>query len=255
MKAASRSTTRGRGSVCPRAGALALAVLSLTLLPPAGARAAKLGGPYFVEDAEIGPVGSCETEQWASSARNGDHIYVFSPACVVRLGAPVEIGTNLVNFRSDGFVDPTVSLTGKTVPIPLPGGGRAGFGLALSGAFVWDMNSNSLNGLILNIPLSYDFNDALRLNVNVGAQYNADPSLLIATAGLGVSWNFVDQWSVISEVFAFMAPGLTNPRFQTGLRYNPIKAVDCDFIYGRNITGEGVNWFTVALTVRIGDDN
>jgi hypothetical protein len=52
-----------------------------------------------------------------------------------------------------------------------------------------------------------------------------------------------------------MAPGLTNPRFQTGLRYNPIKAVDCDFIYGRNITGEGVNWFTVALTVRIGDND
>jgi hypothetical protein len=255
MKAASPSTTRGQGSVCPRAGALALAVLSLTLLPPAGARAAKLGGPYFVDDAEIGPVGSCEFEQWASSAQNGDHIYVFSPACVVRLGAPVEIGTNLVNFRSDGVLDPTVSLTAKTVPIPLPGGGRPGFGLALSGAFVWDMTSNSLNSMILNIPLTYDFSKTLRLNVNVGAQYNADPSALLATAGLGVSWNFVDQWSVISEVFAFMAPGLTTPRFQTGLRYNPIKAVDCDFIYGRNITGEGVNWFTVALTVRIGDDN
>jgi hypothetical protein len=255
MKAASRSMTRGQGSVCPRAGALALAVLSLTLLPPAGARAAKLGGPYFVDDAEIGPVGSCEFEQWASSAQNGDHIYVFSPACVVRLGAPVEIGTNLVNFRSDGVLDPTISLTGKTVPIPLPGGGRPGFGLALSGAFVWDMTSNSLNSMILNIPLTYDFSEKLRLNVNVGAQYNADPSLLLATAGLGVSWNFGNQWSIISEVFAFMAPGQTNPRFQTGLRYNPIKAVDCDFIYGRNITGEGANWFTVALTVRIGDDN
>jgi hypothetical protein len=255
MKAASRSMTRGQGSVCPRAGALALAVLSLTLLPPAGARAAKLGGPYFVDDAEIGPVGSCEFEQWASSAQNGDHIYVFSPACVVRLGAPVEIGTNLVNFRSDGVIDATASLTAKTVPIPLPGGGRPGFGLALSGAFVWDMTSNSLNSLILNIPLTYDFSEKLRLNVNVGAQYNADPSLLLATAGLGVSWNFANQWSIISEVFAFMAPGQTNPRFQTGLRYNPIKAVDCDFIYGRNITGEGANWFTVALTVRIGDDN
>ena len=255
MKAASHSTTRGQGSVCARAGALGLAVLVLALLPLAGARAAKLGGPYFVDDAEIGPVGSCETEQWASSARNGDHIYVFSPACVVRLGAPVEIGTNLVNFRSDGFVDPTVSLTGKTVPIPLPGGGRPGFGLALSGAFVWDMNSNSLNSLILNVPLSYDFNEKLRLNVNVGAQYNADPSLLIATGGLGVSWNFADQWSIISEVFAFVAPGQTNPRYQTGLRYNPIKAVDCDFIYGRNLTGEGANWFTVALTVRVGADD
>jgi hypothetical protein len=197
MKAASRSMTRGQGSVCARAGALALAVLMLALLPATKAGAAKLGGPYFVDDAEIGPVGSCETEQWASSARNGDHIYVFSPACVVRLGAPVEIGTNLVNFRSDGVIDATASLTAKTVPIPLPGGGRPGFGLALSGAFVWDMTSNSLNSLILNVPLSYDFSKSLRVNVNVGAQYNADPSVLLATAGVGVSWNFIDQWSVI----------------------------------------------------------
>jgi hypothetical protein len=263
MKADSRSTTRRQGSVRAHAGPLALAVLFLTLLSVAGAHAARLGGPYFVDDAEIGPVGSCETEQWASSARNGDHIYVFSPACVVRLGAPVEIGTNLVNFRSDGIIDATASLTAKTVPIPLPGGGRPGFGLALSGAFVWDMTSNSLNSLILNIPLTYDFSKTLRLNVNVGAQYNADPSLLLATAGLGVSWNFADQWSIISEVFALMGPGQTNPlgprqtnpRFQTGLRYNPIKAVDCDFIYGRNLTGEGANWFTVALTVRIGDND
>jgi hypothetical protein len=72
---------------------------------------------------------------------------------------------------------------------------------------------------------------------------------------VGVSWNFVDQWSIISEMFALMGPGQTNPRFQTGLRYNPIKAVDCDFIYGRNLTGKGANWFTVALTVRIGEDN
>ena len=92
MNAASGSATRGLGSACARAGALGLAVLALALPPLAGARAGKLGGPYFIEDAEIGPVGSCETEQWASSAHNGDHIYVASPACVVSLGAPVEIG-------------------------------------------------------------------------------------------------------------------------------------------------------------------
>jgi hypothetical protein len=255
MNAASRSATRGQGSACARAGTLGLAVLVLALPPLAGARAAKQGGPYFVDDAEIGPVGSCEFSQFASSAHNGDHIYGFSPACVVGLGAPVEIGSNLLNFRSDGVVDPLVSLTGKTVPIPLPGGGRPGFGLALSGEFVWDTTTNTLNNLFINVPLTYDFNDRLRLNVNVGALYNANPSVLLATVGLGVSWNFVDRWTVISEVFALVGPGETNPRFQTGLRYNPIKAVDCDFIYGHNLTGEGANWFTVALTVRIGDDN
>jgi len=168
-----------QASACARAGALGLAVLALALPPLAG----KLGGPYFIEDAEIGPVGSCETEQWAASAHNGDHIYVASPACVVGLGAPVEIGASLFNFRSDGVVDPVVALSAKTVPIPLPGGGLPGFGLALSGTIAWDMNTKSLSNLFINIPLSYDFSPTLRLNVNVGALYNADPSLLIATAG------------------------------------------------------------------------
>jgi hypothetical protein len=34
--------------------------------------AAQLGGAYFVDDAEIGPVGSCEVESWASFAGNSD---------------------------------------------------------------------------------------------------------------------------------------------------------------------------------------
>jgi hypothetical protein len=69
-----------------------------------------------------------------------------------------------------------------------------------------------------------------------------------------VSWNFVDQWSIISEVFALLGPQQTNPRFQTGIRYSPTKDVDWDFIYGRNLTGEQANWITVALTFRIGDN-
>ena len=59
---------------------------------------------------------------------------------------------------------------------------------------------------------------------------------------------------MISEVFALIGPGQSNPRFQSGLRYSPTKDIDCDLIYGRNLTGEGANWITVALTVRIGDN-
>ena len=86
-------------------------------------------------------------------------------------------------------------------------------------------------------------------------QYNdGDPRGLFATGGVGVSWNFVPQWSVISEVFAIMGPGQSNPRAQSGLRYSPTKDIDWDLIYGRNLTGEGANWITVALTIRIGDN-
>jgi hypothetical protein len=213
--------------------------------------AARLGGAYYVDDAEIGKSGSCEIETWSSFARTGDRIAVFSPACVVDVGRPVEIGTNLVDLRSDGQEDVLATLTAKTVPIPI---GQNGFGLAIAGAIVYDPLNQTGSGLIINVPVSFEFSKQLRLNINFGAQYysGGEPNGLFATAGAGVSWNFVPQWSVISEVFALMGPGQTNPRFQTGLRYSPTKDIDCDVIYGRNLLGERTNWITVGLTVRIG---
>ena len=48
-------------------------------------------------------------------------------------------------------------------------------------------------------------------------QYNdGDPRGLFATGGVGVSWNFVPQWSVISEVFAIMGPGQSNRALKAG---------------------------------------
>ena len=64
--------------------AIALAIVAPTclLLSPAPAFAARLGGAYYVDDAEIEKVGVCEIESWSSFAANGDRISVFSPACV-----------------------------------------------------------------------------------------------------------------------------------------------------------------------------
>jgi hypothetical protein len=213
--------------------------------------AARLGGAYYVDDAEIGKVGSCEIESWVSFAANSDRIGVFSPACVFDLGRPVEVGTNIVGARSAGEPGGTGSLTGKTVVLPL---GRKSVGLAVAGALVYDPINHTASGAILNVPISVDLSEALRVNVNVGAQYNSGPHSWFATGGAGVSWNFVKQWSVISEVFAIVGPGQTNPRFQSGIRHSPNKNVDCDLIYGRNLTGEGAHWITFALTIRIGDN-
>lgn len=245
MGAASCLARRPPGSACSRA--LAPALFLILLLPIPQALGARLGGAYYVDDAEIGKVGSCEIESWSSFAANGDRIAVFSPACVFNLGPPVELGTNLLNLRSDNEEDYLATLTAKTVPIPI---GSTGFGLAISGAVVYDPLNRTGNGLIVNVPVTYDFSKQLRVNVNFGAQYyfNGAPHGLFATAGAGVSWNFVPEWSVISEVFALIGPGQSNPRFQSGLRYSPTKDIDCDLIYGRNLTGEGANWITVALT-------
>jgi hypothetical protein len=228
--------------------ALAFMLLLFCLEPAFGAR---LGGAYYVDDAEIGKVGSCEIESWSSFAANGDRISVFSPACVFNFGRPVELGTNLVNLRSDAEGDSLATLTAKTVPIPVVG--SKGFGLAVAGAVVYDPLNRTGNGLIINVPLTFDFGKQLRGNINFGAQYySGDPHGLFGTAGAGVSWTFVPKWSVISEVFAFLGPGQTNPRLQSGLRYSPTKRIDWDVIYGRNLTGESANWITIGLTVRTG---
>ena len=135
---------------------------------------------------------------------------------------PVELGTNLVNLRSDGEGNSLVTLTAKTVPIPIVG--SFGFGLAVAGAVVYDPLHRTGNGRIINVPMTFDLGKQLRVNVNFGAQYyDGDPHGLFGTGGAGVSWTFAPKWSVISEVFAFMGPGQTNPRVQSGLRYSPTK--------------------------------
>jgi hypothetical protein len=96
-----------------------------------------------------------------------------------------------------------------------------GFGLAIASAILYDPLNQTGSGLILNVPLRFEFNKDFRVNVNFGAQYysGGDPHGLYGTAGVGASWTFVPHWSVISEMFALMGPGQTNPRFQSGLRY------------------------------------
>ena len=132
------------------------------------------------------------------------------------------------------------------MPIPI---GPSGFGLAIAGAIIYDPGHQTGNGMIVNVPMSFDFSKRLRVNLNLGAQYNdGDPRGLFATGGAGVSWNFVDQWSVISE-----GTWSGQSAFQSGIRYSPTKNIDWDVIYGRNLTGEGANWITLALTVRVGE--
>jgi hypothetical protein len=213
----------------------------------APAAAASTGGAYFIDDADIEPVGHCEIEHWTSFAANGDRVLVSNPACVADLGRPVELGATVLRTKSGGDWDTTIAATAKTV-FKEPGG--HGWGYAMSGAITFDTNTQLLNGIIINVPVSYDFSKALRVNFNVGWQYDPSQNQNFMTGGAGFAWNFVKPLSVIGEVFAIVGPDQTNPRMQLGLRYNPVKSVDLDVIYGRNITGERSNWITVGLNFR-----
>jgi len=243
-----RSQSPGRpGPHAVRTGALRLAIFLCGSALASPCAAASLGGAYFIDDAEIEPVGGCEIEHWASFAANSDRVLVSNPACVFNLGRPIELGATVVRSRSDGIWDTTVAATAKTV---LKETGGHGWGYAVSGAVTYDVTTGVTNGLIVNIPVSYDFSKDLRVNVNTGWIYDPSRGQHFLTGGVGFAWTFKEPFSVLGEVFAVAGPGETNPRAQLGLRYNPTKQVDIDVIYGRNITGERSNWITIGMSFR-----
>ena len=217
---------------------------------PAPAAGASLGGAYFVDDAEIGSVGSCEVEHWASFAANSDHVLVSNPACVFNLGRPVELGMTYLRTRSDGQSGSTLGTSAKTTFIA---SGGHGWGMGASGSVTYDLTNGAVNGVIINVPVTYDVSKELRFNFNAGLLYDPTRDQTFATTGAGVAWNFVKPLSLLAEVFAVIGPGEANPRYQVGLRYNPIKSVDIDVIFGRNLTGERSNWITFGVNFRTGE--
>jgi len=220
------------------------------LLLPAHANAA--GGAYAVDDVEIGKPGDCKVESWVSFASNHDLNAVTSPACVVKLGIPVELGAQLQRARSGDVWTTTGGVKGKLNLIPVD---NNRIGLGLSGGTNWNLNSGANTGGFVNIPVTFQVLETFRINVNGGWQYDAVAKLHYGSWGAGFEWNLIKPVTLIGEIYGLVGPRgdpatITEPRTQLGLRLTPVSTVDLDLIWGRNIAGENANWITVGLNLR-----
>jgi hypothetical protein len=210
------------------------------------------GGAFVVDDALIGKPGECKVESWASIASNHDVVAVTSPACVMNLGIPVEAGATLVSTRSDGVWSTGAGPKAKINIVPL---GDTGFGLGLSGATLWNLNTGQNVGGNINLPLTIQASKDVRINLNAGWLYHAVARVNYGTYGAGFEWNFVQPLTLIGEIFGLAGSqqdvrSVTEPRAQLGLRWTPAEAIDIDVIYGRNISGENANWLTLGVNLR-----
>jgi hypothetical protein len=235
----------------------ALAFLAL-LFAPVAARAA--GGAYMVDDVEIGKPGDCKVESWAQAASNHDFAAVTSPACVVNLGVPVELGAAFARSRSDSVWSTGAGPKAKVNILPA-GVGKIGVGLA--GTAGWNLTTGQYTGNIIYVPVTFQLRDDFRINVNGGWQYDAIARLNAAYWGAGFEWNFVKPVTLIGEIYGMQgalpaveedeAPAprsIRGPRGQIGLRVTPRDNFDLDFIYGHNIGGENAHWLTLGLNLR-----
>jgi len=212
------------------------------------------GGAFAVDDAGIDEVGACKVESWISLASNTDLAAVSTPACVVPLFLPTELGLQAARLRTDGEWTTSATPKFKTTLVK-PEVGR--FGLAISGGGTFDLLTGANTGIFINIPITYMVSETFKLNVNTGWSYDPVNVLHYATYGAGFEWIPVEKGPVtlLAEVFGLVGERtdprtIVEPRFQAGIRITPIETIDLDLIYGRNIGGENANWVTVGLNVR-----
>src|SRR6201999_666185 len=113
-----QSRSRPLSASCARKAAPARlwAALWLAVLAPTSAYAA--GGAYVVDDAVIGKPGDCQVETWVALASNHDLQAFTQPACVVKLGIPVELTGSFARVRSEGVWQTQVGPKIKTNIVP-----------------------------------------------------------------------------------------------------------------------------------------
>jgi hypothetical protein len=234
-----------------RRAAVAVAATAATIAVANTARAA--GAAYAVDTSEVSAEGSCKLETWLSAASNNDLIGVANPACVVNMGRPVELSAQTYRFRADDEWGTGIAPKAKTKIVPSAIGS---FGLAISGTLVYDLITHENTAVFVNLPATLRLSDVVRINVNGGWILDRIVDRHYLFYGLGVDWRTPDnKWVLTAEIFgqagaAQEVATVTQPRFQTGLRWRPIDAFSIDLVYGRNVYGENANWLTVATTIR-----
>jgi hypothetical protein len=220
-------------------------------LLPGEARAA--GAAYAVDTAEVGEPGNCKVESWTSLASNHDFFAATVPTCVVNVFRPVEASVQLSRARADEEWSSAATPKLKTNLVPSAIGS---WGVALSGAASYDLSTHQNTALFATIPATLRLSNVVRINLNGGWQWDRVADRHYVTYGAGIDWRTPDNvWTLTAELFGQLgarqeAIGVTEPRFQLGLRWRPVDRFNVDLIYGRNIAGENANWLTLATVVR-----
>jgi len=210
------------------------------------------GGAYVVDVADVGAPGNCKVESWLSLADNHDFIGSVAPTCVVDFFRPVELNAQISRFRADGEWGSAVAPKAKTNIIPT---GIGTWGVAISSTAAIDLTTGEMAAVAATVPATLRLSEDMRININGGWLWDRIVDRHYLTYGLGFDWRTSDNvFTLTAEIFGLAGSsefaGVTQPRFQAGIRFRPVDRFSIDFIYGRNLVGENANWLTVATTVR-----
>ncbi|UWF47174.1 hypothetical protein NYP20_17660 [Pseudomonas sp. N3-W] len=206
------------------------------------------GGAYVVDDAGINAPGECNVDVWYQDARHSPNSSsVVSPACTFKELPTVQLGAAIQRNRADGQGETQLSPQFKA---QLFSREDLGLQLALAGSthFAFD-RAHSFDGADLNLPITWQPLEALRLNLNTGWTHAYDDGEQNHrwTWGTGVEYDLAPSLTLIAERYGQRGG---EQAWQAGPRLHIGERIDVDLIVGRSLIGERDQWLTTGATLR-----
>ena len=212
-------------------------------------KAQAAGGAYVVDDGAINAPGECNVDAWYSAHRHAGstHNSSLSPACTFSAMPAVQWGAALSRAADAGKGETQISPQAKVQVLS-----RQDVGLELAiavGAHVALDRHHGLDGADLNIPLTWQPLDALRLNLNAGWShaYNDGDQQHRLTWGTGFEYQLAEKLTLIGERYGQEGG---EQAWQAGPRLHIGEFVDVDLLVGRSLIGDRAQWLTTGATLR-----
>ena len=225
------------------------ATLSLLVTLDLATKAHAAGGSYVVDDGAINSPGECNIDTWFTSNRHDSstHNAVISQGCTSRNLPWLQWGGAAEQDHSD---DSTANRLSPQLKAQLYANQDQSLELALSGEAHYALKgSRRYDGADLNLPLTWQPFEPLRLNLNGGWShaYNDGKQTRRLTWGSGFEYTVADALTLIGERYGEEG---ADQSWQAGPRLHIGTAVDLDLVVGRNLNGDRDRWLTTGATVR-----
>jgi hypothetical protein len=221
-------------------------VLSVTLLTMlyTSATNAYAGRPMAIDDATVTNAKGCVLETWMQKSGT-DTEYWALPNCSVSDNLQLTLGT--VRITGDDPARTAVFMQAKTLLKPLE---TNGWGVGLSVANQYDAEKSIAGDLIINVPVSFSFqDDRLLAHVNSGLLHKGDGERDVATWGIGSEMRLSERTGFTSEV---CRQDVGKPFFQVGIRHQLIPdRMQIDASYGDRLRGGGSadRFFSIGIVL------
>ncbi|WP_369302923.1 hypothetical protein [Pseudomonas sp. N2-5-1-1] len=223
--------------------------LGLVLLIALLSKAHAAGGAYVVDDGAVNAPGECNVDAWYTANRHegNSHSETLNPACTFNALPLVQWSAALSRASQAGDAQTQVS---PQVKAQVWSRDDLGLQLAVSAtSHVALDRQHAFDGADLNVPLTWQPVQALRLNLNGGwtHAYNGGEQNHRLTWGTGFEYQLAHALTLIGERYGQEGG---DQAWQAGPRFHLGALVDVDVVVGQSLSGERDQWLTTGATLR-----